>query len=116
MDIIHTFFVFHRFTENLVVDLGQTMSKPTYRLSVKYKDRSWNKTLRGSDWDKHYADITKFVTRRTGKTIDTECYVTVENKTLSSNDVFESLITNSNQSDPIELIVHVCIYLNFLIH
>ena len=83
------------------------MSKPSYKLSVKYNGKSWNKTLRGSDWDKHYEEMTKFVTRRTGKKIDTECYATVGNKTVSSNDVFESLITSSSQSGPIELIVHV---------
>ena len=84
------------------------MSKSNYKLVIKYKDRSWNKTLRGDDWEKHYSDITKFVKKRTNKEIDTECYASIKNTTISSKDVFESLVANGDQSVATEFIVHVC--------
>ena len=84
------------------------MSKSNYKLIIKYKDRSWNKTLRGDDWEKHYSDITKFVQRRTSKQIDVECYVSIENTTVSSKDAFKSLVANRDQSVATEFIVHVC--------
>ena len=85
------------------------MSKSNYKLVVKYKDRNWNKTLRGDDWEKHYSDIKKFVQKRTQKEIDTECYASIENATVSSKDVFECLVSNSDQSVATEFIVHVCL-------
>ena len=83
------------------------MSNSIYKVVVKYNDKSWNKKLRGDDWEKHYDDITKWISKRTGKEIGTGCYITVENGVVSSSDTFESLITGSKQS-PIEVIVLVC--------
>ena len=83
------------------------MSKSAYHLVLKYNDKSWKRKLRGDDWEKHYGDITKFVTKRTGKEIGTECHMTVENGVVSSSDTFESLITRSKQS-PTEVIISVC--------
>ena len=68
--------------------------------------------MRGDDWEKHYNDITKFVKKRTKKQIGTECYASVENTTVSSKDVFESLVTNSDQSGVIKLFVHVCSFVD----
>ena len=84
------------------------MSKSIYKLVLKYNDKSWPKTLRGDDWEKHYRDITKFVTKRTDKEIDTGCHMTVGNGVVSSSDTFESLIIGSKQS-PTEVIIVVCV-------
>ena len=90
------------------------MSKSNYNLVIKYKERSWNKTLEGEDWENHYSDITKFVQARTNKQIRTEWYATTENTKVSSKDVFESLVGNCDQSAATEFIVHVCpsVYIN----
>ena len=84
------------------------MSNSIYKVVVKYNDKSWNKKLRGDDWEKHYGDITKLVTKRTGKEFGTECHMTVGNGVVSSSDIFKSLITRSKQSPTTEVIVLVC--------
>ena len=94
-------------TETVITVRSQcVMSKSICKLVLKYNDKSWPKTLRG-DWEKHYGDISKFVTKRTGKKIDTDCHITVGNDVVSSSDTFKCLITDSKQS-PTHVIVVVC--------
>ena len=83
------------------------MSKSIHKLVLKYNDKSWNKTLRGDDWEKHYGDTIKLVTKRTEKEIDTGCHMTVGNGVVSSSDTFKFLITGSTQS-PTDVIILVC--------